>query len=343
MRNRFGNVSRMISCMAVNKLSSYLLLIAGLLIFCSPLSAQNSSSGSILIENDLVSGDPYKSERFYVDSAIELSVFTLSGNVEVYENPSIDYIQIDLYVDRGFSFWGGGANLDNYRIIFQKTRRQIIASVEPKRNESKVWEGENVSFSYIVQTPVDISSRIRNTRGDIYARNLRGDHLIQATVGNLYIENIEGEVNAYSASGNINAEGVRGNLNAKTTNGKITVIDSDGEMRLRSVTGDIEANSGRGTFIAATTTGDVEANLFSVGEGSYVETVTGSIDIELPGELNYSLEASGSSVDVSDLLNRGEFKGNVQKQVANVVFGSGSIPVQLSSVTGKVTVKTSSN
>ena len=343
MRSRWGNVSRMISCMAVNRLSSYLLLIAGLLTFCSPLVAQNSTTGSVLIKNDLVSGDPYKTERFYVDSAMELSIFTLSGDVEVYENPAIDYIQIDLYVDRGFSFWGGGANLDNYRIIFQKTRRQIIASVEPKRNESKVWEGENVSFSYIVQTPVDISSRIRNTRGDIYARNLKGDHLMQATVGNLYVENIEGEINAYSASGNINAERVRGNLNAKTTNGKIIVLDSDGEMRLRSVTGHIEANGGRGTFIAATTTGNVEADLLSVGEGSYVETVTGNIDMILPGQLNYSLEASGSTVDISDLLNSGDFEGNVQKQVANVVFGSGSIPVQLSSVTGKVTVKTSSN
>jgi DUF4097 and DUF4098 domain-containing protein YvlB len=194
-----------------------------------------------------------------------------------------------------------------------------------------------------VQTPVDISSRIRNTKGDIYARNLKGNHLIQATVGNLYLDNLEGEINAFSASGNINAERMRGEINAKTTNGSITIKNSDGEVRLRTVTGNVVAENGRGTFIAATTTGNVSAQLLSVGEGSYIETVTGSVNLTLPSELNYAIQASGSNVDVSDLLDRREFEGRVQQRVANVRFGSGSIPIQISSVSGNVLIKTGSN
>lgn len=343
MRNRLRNISRTVPCMAVNKFFPLLLLFTGVIGFFSGIQAQNSSTESILVKNGLVKGEPFKTERFQVDHSVELSVFTLSGNVEIFENPDLDYIQIDLYVDRGFSLWSGSTNLDNYRIIFQRKRGQIIASVEPKRNESRVWKGDNITFSYVIQTPVDITSRIRNTKGDIYARNLSGKHLIQATVGNLYLENLEGEINAFSASGNITARKMRGKYNAKTTNGDINLTDSDGEVRLRTVTGHVESINGRGTFIAATTTGNILASLISVGEGSYIETVTGSVNLTLPEELNYSIQASGSSVDVSDLLNRREFEGQVQQRVANVVFGTGSIPVQISSVSGNVTVKTGSN
>jgi len=283
--------------MEVKKSLTILLFLIGIFGFYNESPAQDSSLRPILIENGLVSGEPFKTERFPVDEAIELSVFTLSGNVEIFENPDIDHIRIDLYVDRGFSLWSGGANLDNYRIIFQRTRGRIIASVEPRRSESRVWKGDDITFSYIVQTPVDISSRIRNTKGDIYARNLKGNHLIQATVGNLYLENLEGEINAYSASGNITAQRMRGELNAKTTNGNITVTNSNGEVRLRTVTGSVEAINGRGTFIAATTTGSITAQLYSVGEGSYIETVTGSVNLTLPAELNYSIQASGSNGD----------------------------------------------
>ncbi|WP_340104287.1 DUF4097 family beta strand repeat-containing protein [Rhodohalobacter sp. 8-1] len=329
--------------MAVHKSLTVLLLFAGLVGFYNPSTAQDKTPKSRLIEQGLVKGEPFESERFPVDRTVELSVFTLNGNVEIYENPDIDYIQIDLYVDRGFSLWSGSTSLDNYRIIFQRTREKIIASVEPRRTESRVWKGDNITFSYIVQTPVNVSSRIRNTKGDIYARNLKGKHLIQATVGNLFLDNLEGEINAFSASGNITAENMKGELNAKTTNGGITVVNSDGEVRLRTVTGPIDANSGRGTFIAATTTGNINARLFSVGEGSYIETVTGSVNLTLPAELNYSIQASGSSVDVSDLLNQREFEGRVQQRVANVKFGSGTIPIQISSVSGNVIIKTGTN
>lgn len=314
-----------------------LLMIAGYGLW-NPVAAQ-SPPDSYLVEQGIVKGDPYESERFPVNRAVELSVFTLSGNVEIYENPDIDYVQVDLYIDRGFSFWSGSPNLDNYRIIFQQVHDKITASVEPRRGDSRVWKGENISFSYVVQTPVELQSRIRNTKGDIYARGIRGSHQIQATVGNLYLDDLEGEINAYSASGNIRANGMRGLFNAKTTNGNIDVGDADGEMRIRSVTGSITAENINGTFIAATTTGSVDAGLLSVGEGSYIETVAGSVNLRLPPSgMNYSIEASGSSVDINRLLENREFEGRVTGRSARVTLGAGDIPIQVSTVAGHVII-----
>lgn len=307
------------------------------------LKAQSNNGRSVLIEKNLVSGEPYKSMRFPVKKNTELSIVTFSGNIEVYENPSIDYIQIDLYVDRGFTLWSGSTSLDNYRIIFREMHHKIVATVEPKRSESKVWKSDNISFSYVVQTPVSVTSRIRNTKGDIWVRNIRGNHLIKTTTGDLYLENLKGETNAFSANGNIYAENTKGPFNAKTINGDISSHNSRGEIRVKALNGSIKTTGLNGTFIASTASGDIDAELISAGEGSFIETFSGSVMLTLKQDLNHSFQISGSSVDVTDLLNRAEFEGNVQRRNANLVFGNGQIPIKISSLSGNVTVKSGSN
>ena len=303
---------------------------------------QQDSYRSLMKEQDLVQGSPYESRQFRVEGPTELSVITLSGNIEVFENPRIDVIQIDLYVKRGFSFWSGG-NLDNYRITFQEQAGKIVASVEPRRGDSNVWQDDNIRFSYVVQVPGQVTTRIRSMTGDIYARNLNGQHLLQANVGNVFIEGLTGETNAFSAIGNITANDVWGDFNAKTTNGNITLRGAEGEVRLRTVNGSIIAREIMGTFIAATSNGSVSATLWETGEGSYIETTNGSVSLTLPPAPDYHLRASGSMVNITDLLQIGAFEGNVGRRSADVRFGEGNIPIQISSSTGTINVETGRN
>ena len=304
--------------------------------------AQNSAYESILRARGLVEGQPYESVRFAASSSTELSVVTATGNIEIFGNPRIDYVQIDLYVKEGFSFWSGGSNVGNFRLIFQQQGDKLIATVEPKRGDSRVWQNDNISFSYVVQVPTQLSSRIRSTRGDIYARNLNGTHLLQVTAGNLFIDGLTGEIRAFSASGNITANDIWGDFNGKTTNGNITVQKAEGEVRLRTVNGNLTAREIMGTFIAATTNGMVDAVLQSAGEGSYIETTNGGINLTLPPNPNYALDLSGSALDLSDVLRSGRpFEGNLTHNSADIHFGDGSVPVQVSSLTGRITLQTS--
>lgn len=300
--------------------------------------AQQDGSSSVLRERGLVQGEPYESIRFEARPSTELSVLTLNGSIEIFGNPGLDYVQIDLYVKEGFSFWSGGSKLDNFRIIFQEQGDKLIASVEPKRGDSRVWQNDNISFSYVVQVPMQLSSRVRTTRGDIYARNLNGEHLLQVTAGNLFIEGLTGEVNAFSASGNITANEVWGKFNGKTTNGNITVNGAEGEVRLRTINGNIRASNIMGTFIAATTNGTVNTVLQSPGEGSYIETINGAISLSLPSGPDYAIDASGSALDISDLLQGRSFEGRVRRNSADIRFGDGSVPIQVSSTTGAITI-----
>jgi DUF4097 and DUF4098 domain-containing protein YvlB len=317
---------------------SFLLLAIFLAIFAEVTAAQQDSNSSVLRDRGLVQGEPYESVRFEAGPSTELSVLTLSGNIEIFGNPRLDYVQIDLYVKEGFSFWSGGSKLDNFRIIFQEQGNKLIASVEPRRGDSRVWQNENISFSYVVQVPTQLSSRVRSTRGDIYARNLNGEHLLQVTAGNLFIDGLTGETNAFSASGNITANEVWGNFNGKTTNGNITVSGAEGEVRLRTVNGNISAGDIMGTFIAATTNGTVNTVLQSPGEGSFIETVNGAIRLRLPYGPEYAIAASGSALEIGELLQSGTYEGRVGQNSADIRFGDGNIPIQISSTTGAITI-----
>lgn len=303
--------------------------------------AQNSAYESVLRARGLVEGQPHESVRFEAGPSTELSVVTATGNIEIFGNPRIDYVQIDLYVKEGFSFWSGGSDVGNFRLIFQEQGDKLIATVEPKRGDSRVWQNNNISFSYVVQVPTQLSSRIRSTRGDIYARNLNGEHLLQVTAGNLFIEGLTGEVRAFSASGNITANDVWGDFSGKTTNGNISLEKAEGEIRLRTTNGNLYAREIMGTFIAATTNGTINAELQSIGEGSYIETVNGAISLTLPPDPNYAFDLSGSGLNIADLLQSGAFEGNVNRNSAELHFGDGSIPVQVSSLTGRITIQTS--
>ncbi|MFW6348114.1 MAG: DUF4097 family beta strand repeat-containing protein [Cyclonatronaceae bacterium] len=305
--------------------------------------AQNSAYESVLRARGLVEGQPHESVRFEAGPSTELSVVTATGNIEIFGNPRIDYVQIDLYVKEGFSFWSGGSDVGNFRLIFQEQGDKLIATVEPKRGDSRVWQNNNISFSYVVQVPTQLSSRIRSTRGDIYARNLNGEHLLQVTAGNLFIEGLTGEVRAFSASGNITANDVWGDFSGKTTNGNISLEKAEGEIRLRTTNGNLYAREIMGTFIAATTNGTINAELQSIGEGSYIETVNGAISLTLPPDPNYAFDLSGSGLNIADLLQSGAFEGNVNRNSAELHFGDGSIPVQVSSLTGRITIQTSRN
>lgn len=329
--------------MPVKYYLSFIILLLFSIVNQFDLKAQSNSNRSVLIEKNLVSGEPYESRRFPVDNHTELSIVTLSGNIEVYENPSIDYIQIDLYIDRGFTLWSGSSSLENYHIIFRKMHNKIVATVEPRRSESKVWKGDNISFSYVVQTPVSVSSRIRNTKGDIWVRNIQGNQLIQTTTGNLFLDGLQGESSAFSAGGNIYAENITGVFNAKTINGNISAHNSRGEIRVKALNGAIHTTGLTGTFIASTVSGDIEAELLSAGEGSFIESMSGSITLTLHQELDHTFQVSGAAVDVKDLLKQAEFEGNVQKRNVNLVFGNGQIPIQISTLSGNVTVKSRSN
>lgn len=282
--------------------------------------------------------EPYRSEFFRVSRAPNITVHTISGDIEVVHNPGIDGVQVDLFAKREFSLWPGSSNFDDYRIIIQKKgSHEIIATVEDKRSRQSARSGD-IEFTFLVQVPRRASLNLRSAHGEILAEGVEGQHYIQNHAGDLRIDRVRGEVRAVSTAGNIELNELQGSIYAKTISGNILAIDNRGEIRLRTTSGNIRTLDISGILVAASTSGNITSELLEVSQGIFMETVTGNIDLKLPAEIGYDIEAQGLNFNFDGLGDSGVVK-NVQFRNARVTVRNGGIPIHISTVAGSVKVR----
>lgn len=283
---------------------------------------------------------PYRSEFFRVRGIPKVTVHTTIGNVEVFQNPDIDGVKVDLFLERSFSLWSGRRSLDNFRVILQQQGDHIIASVEDKKS-GHVPSGSDIKFHFLVQTPKKVNTNLRTFNGDIFLENVEGDHFIQNQSGNIIINRTRGEIRAVSTMGDIDLADLEGKIWAKTVNGSVNVLSNSGEVRVRSVSGDITASNISGTLISATTSGNIFADFMDVSTGIILETISGNIELFLPKTNGYNIEGTAMSYDLRGLNESTISEKNQNHRNLNVVIREGGLPVQLSTMSGRIRVSES--
>lgn len=283
---------------------------------------------------------PYQSEFFRVREIPKVTVHTTIGNVEVLQNPDINGVKVDLFLDRSFSLWSGRRSLDNFRIIIQQQGDHIIASVEDKKS-GHVPSNSDIKFHFLVQTPQKATTNLRTFNGNILLENIEGHHFIQNQSGNITINRARGEVRIVSTTGDIDLSDLEGNIYAKTVSGHVNVISNSGEVRIRSVSGDITASGITGTLVSATTSGNIFADFMNVSKGIYLETMSGNIELFLPGTNGYDIEGNAMSYDLRGLSESTITKRNQNQRDLNVVIREGGLPVHLSTMSGRIRVSES--
>lgn len=315
------------------------LLTVIMLVFSSPQPLQAQSASVNTKEDDKstrAESDPYISNLFKIRGTPDLQVNIPVGAINVVHNPDIEGVKVDLYVKREFSLWSGYRSLEGYRIIMQQRGDQIIASVEdtrPSRNSG------SVEFYIDIQVPGEFSSNLRALSGPITLTGANGKHFLQNQTGNLSIINSEGDLRASSTTGTIDLNNLGGNIFAKTVSGHIRVMNNRGEVRLRSVSGSIEAENLSGTLVSATTSGNINAHFTDVSVGIYMETVTGSINLQLPPMPGYQVQARAMQFDFDALDSASITSRTMKTREASLILREGDLPVDLSSVSGKITIQ----
>lgn len=333
-------------CINVIKKSKYIIstvVLFVLLIFGSgakDISAQQLMLNSRAMAEGELHEDPYRSQFFRVNGAPSITVHTISGDIEVIQNPSINGVQIDIFAKQSFSLWSGSQSLDNYRVILQQNGTNIIASVEDKRSGRNYRSDSGVQFSFVVQVPAKASVNLRSADGDISATGISGKHYIQNHSGELNLKNIDGEIRAVSTSGNVVIDNVNGLLFSKTVSGDFNIKNSTGEMRTRTVSGSIFASNIGGVLVAATTSGDIFSDFYSISEGIYLKSTTGNVEVLLPKGPGYSITAEAMDFNFKQ-LDTTNSDISVQFRNASVIIREGGIPVNVSTVAGTVTVRES--
>jgi hypothetical protein len=323
--NPFTTTAKLIACVM-------LIFITG-----NSLKGQPANISIDTFHAENIQTDPHESKFFRVDGAPNLSVVVPNGNISVAYNPTIEGVQVDLYVKREFSLWSGIRSLDNYRIILQQRGNNIVASVEDRRRSSRDRHGDSVQFTFMIQVPERGSMNLRTNNGKVLLDGVKGQHFVQNLNGLVAIKNSEGEIRAASTAGDIELNDLKGNIYAKTVSGSIFGSGNTGELRFRTVTGIIETYNSTGTLIAGNTSGNIICSLNEISKGVYVESISGNIDIELPAGGSYSIDASALRYDF-DGLDREYTRTNVSSRSTRVEIRNGGIPLNLSTVSGTIRV-----
>ncbi|MEX2601932.1 MAG: DUF4097 family beta strand repeat-containing protein [Balneolaceae bacterium] len=321
----------------MKKIISILLLLLLSLAARQPMYAQDQTPAPPLepVEQRRHLGELYESKQFYPEAVPNLTVFTFSGDIEVIHNPSIHHVQLDLYVRKGFSLWSGGVDLDDYRILMMQRNGEINASVERKRR-GRFWGSDDISFTFIIQTPSAVSTHLRTMKGDILIHDLSGTHRLQTNAGNLAISYSDGEFQVSSTAGNVEVSNSSGQVGIQSTAGHIDLRNIHGEMRVRSTAGAITGSSLTGSLLTRSIAGHVQAEFLHVEEGISIESTAGNIELTLPDDQGFDIDARGLNLNLAGFE---DFTGNLQRMSAVGSVGKGSLPVQVHTSAGTILIQ----
>jgi hypothetical protein len=136
------------------------------------------------------------------------------------------------------------------------------------------------------------------------------------------------------------ARGLRARI--ETVNGDVRVRGVEGAGELRSVNGDLVLLDGAGRFSARTTNGNIRLELARLGEGAEparVETVNGSVVLELPASADASLDVLSLNGDFQSELPVVVEAVDARRE-ARVRLGRGGPKITLRTVNGGIRIIT---
>lgn len=229
---------------------------------------------------------------------------------------------------------------------------------------------KNVSVGFSIKTPINSSTDLKTSGGNIEVTGVRGQQKVKTSGGNIKLENIKGAASAKTSGGGIRisnsladfiASTSGGNISLDNVNGKLDVSTSGGSIRainiakgltastsggyinfskvqeyidVRTSGGTITLDEVSGKIKAITSGGNIEANIEDLTDSLELKTTGGSINCIIPSGLGLSLDLSANKVDTS-LSN---FTGSFEKNRVVGQMNGGGINVFLSTFGGTVSL-----
>jgi hypothetical protein len=184
------------------------------------------------------------------------------------------------------------------------------------------WSGHtNIAAQYSVKVPKSFDADLRTGGGSISAteligtvkadtsggklkfRQLRGALNGKTSGGSVDVKGCEGPLNVTTSGGGIDAAGGSGRIDARTSGGSIAVQDFSGDTNVETSGGRLTLLNINGNITGRTSGGSVRATLAAPVPGDVkLETAAGSIDIGVPANAGFNVDAEASVGHVSTEL-----------------------------------------
>lgn len=125
----------------------------------------------------------------------------------------------------------------------------------------------------------------------------------------------------------------------RTVNGEVEVDDVEADVDVGTVNGNVEITTA-GVARARTVNGSIDARMgrFDAQEGLSFETVNGSIELDLPDDVDAELDATWVNGGLESELPL-SLQGRIGRRSARGLLGEGGPPLRLSTVNGSIRLR----
>lgn len=268
-----------------------------LLVFVFAISLANSATAEAFTNNQ----NPYRVETFSIGSPGELDIRTSGGSIKVTgsENGSV---RVEMYVSKnGRSLSKNDTDLSEFDINIRQSGNKITAHAR-RKTKIRMWDNDNISISFKVFCPTDMSSQLKTSGGSLSAESLSGDQIFKTSGGSIAMDHINGMVEAKTSGGSINLNSFEGTIDAHTSGGSINVSDAEGDLTVNTSGGSINLDKVAGKVEARTSGGSIRAYITNIEGDISLKTSGGGITADIPNGLGLDLDLKGNSV-YTDLQN----------------------------------------
>jgi DUF4097 and DUF4098 domain-containing protein YvlB len=311
------------------------------IIVCLPaMSAAASSEGSF-------------QRTLQVSGPVHLELTTGSGNVHVRAGSS-NQLQVTGHIKATQWFAGN---------VEEKIKRlEANPPIQQNGNDIRIGHVEdpelrrNISISYEVIAPPETDLRVQTGSGDQRVEGIRGPLDANAGSGGLKISAIGDRVHAETGSGDIDIDRVKGNVHARTGSGSIEANDiagafeadsgsghitlqqtAPGSVRVDTGSGGMELRGVRGSLEAKAGSGTIEAEGSPTGAWN-VHTGSGTVNLKLPSDAAFDLDAHTSSGSIS-IDHPHTVQGSIGRKEVRGRVGGGGVPVEVETGSGDIQIQ----
>ena len=193
---------------------------------------------------------------------------------------------------------------EDYDLTVTTTGHELTAIAKSKPRTRNNWNS-SLSISFKIYAPLNVSTHIITSGGNISLTHLTGTQDFTTSGGNLHIDDLKGKIKGVTSGGNIHLFNSGSDITLTTSGGNIEAKNNEGKLGLTTSGGNVTLESLKGNIDATTSGGNVNGNNIS----GQLEAATSGGNVSLQ-DMSCSLSASTSGGHIS--VNMKELTGYVK-------------------------------